>query len=125
MNRYPDMRDMARLATEDYSRIDSIEAINSRDLKYPAYGTPNWWALRARYETLLAARLRNERRDPRGRESKFSPEDERHYVAAKWCALGNEQATADYERKGKTRDWWLRTWNPVALMKPTTERDDP
>ena len=53
-DRYPSLRDMARLATEDFSRIESLDQVRP---PYPARGTPNWWALRLRYEELLNRKI--------------------------------------------------------------------
>lgn len=90
MDPYPDMRELARGATESYERIQSLDQIKP---PYPAFGSPNWWALRLRYEQLLLAKIRRQRAD--------SPlcctvnEPEGH--AAKWGALGNEHADHDYQ----------------------------
>ena len=88
---YPDMRDLARHATEDYSRVESIEAFRP---PYPGQGTPNWWAMRLRYEQLLMAKIRKSRA---GTQIKSKPINEAELDAAKWAALGNEQANADYQ----------------------------
>lgn len=80
---------MARLATENYARLESFADIKP---PYPERGSPNWWALRQRYEQLLAARLRMDR------EGKTPAFDHNEAVAARWAALGNETADADYQR---------------------------
>ena len=90
MAEYPSLRECAKFATEDYSRIDSLEAIRP---PYPGQGTPNWWALRARYEELLMARIRKARSG--GGIKNYV--NEAQAEAAKWAALGNEQADADYK----------------------------
>lgn len=91
MRNYLDMREMARGATETYRHIDSLEGIRP---PYPARGTPNWWALRIRYEELLFSKIRRQRA-----ESKLAlPEKPDQANAAKWSALGNEAADADYQR---------------------------
>ena len=106
---YPDMRDLARHATEDYSRIDSLDQIKP---PYPAQGTPNWWALRFRYEQLLTSRIRKDRAN----SVIPSRVNDREAVAAKWAALGNEQGDAEYqsfvrpaseiyEKQRNRRDW--------------------
>jgi len=87
--RYPDLTEMAKFATENYAKIDSIDAIRP---PYPAHGTANWWALRKRYEELLFARICKERAASKHRTSINEPEAE----AAKWAALGNETADRDY-----------------------------
>ena len=95
---YTDIRSMARLATEDYSSLDSLQQISrdrgSRFEKgYPAHGSPNWWALRIRYEQLLLGKVRKERAASKLRcDEKLDEWD-----AAKWAALGNEQADRDYQ----------------------------
>ena len=90
MARYPDMRELARHATENFSRLESLE--NFRP-PYPAQGTPNWWALRLQYETVLLGKLRKERAK--------SPMECRlnnlECDAAKWAAIGNEDADRDYQ----------------------------
>lgn len=85
---FPDMRDMARLATEDFSRIESLEQIKP---PYPGQGTPNWWALRLRYEEILTKRLRKDR------NGEVSPKSE-EWECAKWAALGNEDADRRYQK---------------------------
>jgi hypothetical protein len=87
--RYPDMREMARGATESYDRIDALDQIKP---PYPAQGSPNWWALRMRYEQLLMAKIRRHRADNHLNLPLNAPEAE----AAKWAALGNETADRDY-----------------------------
>lgn len=121
MASYPDMRELARFATENYSSIDSIDRFRP---PFPAQGTPNWWAMRQRYEELLLARVRRDRNGARlagpSTASKVAGADlnhEAHANSAKWAALGNEDADVDYQRAGKSREWWLATWNPAAAMK--------
>lgn len=102
----PDMHELAKLATEKYDHIDSLEQIRP---PYPAHGTSNWWALRLRYEQILNARLCRER------AGKVYPTEQRD-VLAKWTALGHEQSTKDYERDGKSREQWLEgTSEPTDL----------
>jgi hypothetical protein len=86
-DRFPDMAAMARGATEDYSRIDSLAQIRP---PFPAQGTPNWWALRKRLEELLA-------RDQRRLGAKFTADARRRSELAKWTALGNEDAKERFE----------------------------
>lgn len=120
---YPDMRELARHATEDYSRIDSLDQIKP---PYPAQGTPNWWALRLRYEQLLMARIR------RDRANSAIPcrVNEGEATAAKWAALGNEQADSDYQsyvkpaaeiyarqRASRDRKDWLQGQVEAATRK--------
>ncbi len=113
MSNYPDMREMARLATENYARIESLEQIRP---PYPARGTPNWWSLRLRYEQLLHTRLRRER------DGQPLPGDgEQQATRAKWTALGNELATLEYQRDGRTRDWWIANWNRAASLSGRAE----
>jgi hypothetical protein len=103
---YPNMRDLAAMATEDYSRIDSLEAIKP---PFPAQGSPNWWALRLRYEELLFTKIRRQRSDSVIPVRVNTAEAE----AAKWAALGNEQADKDYQSfvptaaavNKRRRDW--------------------
>ena len=90
---YPDMRAMARLATENYDHLESLEQIRP---PFPSHGSPNWWALRLRYEQLLESRMRRLRN---GSTIKF-PDTAAMDEAAKWTALGNEHAQAIYERRG-------------------------
>jgi hypothetical protein len=87
---YPDIRTLARGATEDYSRIDALEQIRP---PYPAHGSPNWWALRLRYEMLLAERLNRLRRGSDMKTAFNIPEA----IAAKWAAIGHEAADRDYQ----------------------------
>jgi hypothetical protein len=87
--RYPDLRECAKFATENYARLDSLESIKP---PYPANGTPNWWALRKRYEELLLGRIRKDRGWSNHKSTINEPEAE----AAKWAALGNETADRDY-----------------------------
>jgi hypothetical protein len=87
---YPDLKECARFATEDYSRLDSLDQIKP---PYPAQGTPNWWALRAKYEELLFVRIRKARSGGGIKNRVNNAEAE----AAKWAALGNEQADKDYQ----------------------------
>jgi len=115
---YPSLAEMSRLATEDYSKIDSIDQIRP---PYPAHGTPNWWALRRRYEQLLLARVRRERKDaPLAGPTALAKvvgadfDQDRHCRAATWASLGNERAVVDYQRAGRSREWWLSHWNPAA-----------
>ena len=89
MARYPSLREMAKFATESYAKHDSLETIRP---PYPAHGTPNWWALRQRYEELLFARIRKDRNASAHKSTINEPEAE----AAKWAALGNETADRDY-----------------------------
>lgn len=84
---FPNLRDMARLATEDYSKFDSLDQIKP---PYPASGTPNWWALRLRYEQLLLGRIRKDRKG-----ADIPNADECN--CAKWAALGNEEADEKYK----------------------------
>ena len=86
---YPDMRAMARLATENYDHLESLEPCEG-------YGPRIWWALRLRYEQLLESRMRRLRN---GSTIKF-PDTSAMDEAAKWTALGNEHAQAIYERRG-------------------------
>jgi hypothetical protein len=80
---------MSKFATENYAKHDSLESIRP---PYPAHGTPNWWALRQRYEDLLFARIRKDRNASNHKSTINQPEAE----AAKWSALGNETADRDY-----------------------------
>jgi hypothetical protein len=82
---------MARFATENYAKFDSLESIRP---PYPASGTPNWWALRKRYEELLLGRIRKERNASAFKGRMNEPEAE----AAKWAAIGNETADRDYQQ---------------------------
>ena len=98
MARYPDMRELARLSPRDFSEVGSLEQISRREKAmfekgYPASGTPEWWALRKRYEELLLGQIRKERNAGKFPSRVNNPEAE----AAKWCALGNETAQKDYE----------------------------
>jgi hypothetical protein len=80
---------MSKFATENYAKLDSLESIRA---PYPAHGSPNWWALRQRYEELLFARIRKERNASNHKSTINEPEAE----AAKWASLGNETAGRDY-----------------------------
>lgn len=91
MARYPDLRECAKFATESYERLDSLESIRP---PYPANGTPNWWALRRKYEELLLGRIRKERNASAFKSRINEPEA----TAAKWAALGNETADRDYQQ---------------------------
>lgn len=115
MDEYADMRDMARLSKDAFSDITSLEQINRKHPRfekgYPGAGSPEWWALRLRYEGLLMAEIRKSRSG----SLKTTPIDPARATAAKWAALGNEQADVDYQRDGKSREWWLAHWNSSAL----------
>ena len=78
-------------ATETYAHIESAEQIKP---PYPAQGSPNWWALRKRYEELLLGRIRKQRAAATIR----LPINDAECVAAKWAALGNEEADREYQR---------------------------
>lgn len=91
MARYPDLRELSKFATENYAKFDSLESIRP---PYPAHGTPNWWALRAKYEELLLGRIRKERKASNMPSNVNEPEA----TAAKWAALGNETADRDYQQ---------------------------
>ena len=98
MARYPDLRELSRLSPRDFSEIESLEQISRRERAmfergYPASATPEWWALRKRYEEILLGKIRKERKDSKSPSRVNEPEAE----AAKWCALGNETAQRDYE----------------------------
>ena len=97
MDEYPDMRAMARLATEDYSRIDSLEKIRP---PYPAHGSPNWWALRLRLEELLAEKHRRAWKNALIATRMNVAEAQ----AAKWSALGNEYGEQVYAAMVPTWD---------------------
>lgn len=127
---YQDMRTLARLSKVDFSDIDSLDAINRRkgsrfENGYPANGTPEWWALRYRYEQLLKASIRKLRSGTHIKAGD-TPEDEAD--AAKWAALGNEQADADYrafvpsvyevtERQKRRCKGWLEAQAEAAVKK--------
>lgn len=49
----PDWERLTEGATESYATLDSLASIRP---PYPASGSPNWYALRRRYEELLAIR---------------------------------------------------------------------
>jgi hypothetical protein len=98
--------DWARLtqgATDTYTDIDSLEQIRLVDERnrrgsrfpegFPALYSPNWWALRRRYEELLGRRQRLARGGER-----WSSEDYSLSQIAKQVSLGDEPATAEYER---------------------------
>ena len=111
------MAECAKFATENYDRIDSLESIRP---PYPANGTPNWWALRRKYEELLLGRIRKERNASNFKGRMNEPEAD----AAKWAALGNEVANRDYQLFApidtsapavRRKDWLDAT---AAAMKP-------
>jgi hypothetical protein len=109
MASYPDMRELARLATERYMQLESLEQIKP---PYPGHGSPNWWALRLRCEELLEARIRKG-----WRGAMFQPDwNHARSEAAKWSAIGNEDADRDYQRDGKSRDEWVSRWNPAGKI---------
>jgi hypothetical protein len=85
---FPNVTEMARLASEDYSRIESLAQIRP---PYPAQGSANWWALRKRLEEVLA-------KEQRKAGAKFTPEQAHRSDLAKWTALGNEGAKQSFER---------------------------
>jgi hypothetical protein len=103
---YPDMRALARLSKVSYAHLESLEQINRRDMEYPGSGTPEWWALRLRYEELLARSIRK----LWGKDLAKRGVDPLRATAAKWTELGNEDAQRNYERDGKTLEWWLENW---------------
>jgi hypothetical protein len=84
-------------STDSYGDIDSLERIRLGDERYrkdsrfpdgfPGQFTPNWWALRQRYETLLA----------RGPQGKTTREGRDLSDVAKCASLGVESAVDDYE----------------------------
>jgi hypothetical protein len=97
--RYPDLDALARLSKQDFSDIGSLDMISRRpktrfEAGYPANGTPEWWALRKRYEELLFSKIRAERAASHMPCRVNEPEAE----AAKWAALGNETADRDYQQ---------------------------
>jgi len=111
------LAECAKFATENYDRIDSLESIRP---PYPANGTPNWWALRRKYEELLLGRIRKERNASNFKGRMNEPEAD----AAKWAALGNEVANRDYQLFApidtsapavRRKDWLDAT---AAAMKP-------
>lgn len=114
MTSFPNMREMARLATENYSRIDSLEQIRA---PYPANGTPNWWALRLRYEELLLARIRKDRKGV-----KLPNEDE--CESAKWAAIGNEEADRRYQSYVPTAEQVAKRTRPnwIAMQADIAKR---
>ena len=127
MANYPDMRELAKRSTEDYSTVTSLDQINRQpksrfEKGYPGQGTPEWWALRLRYEELLNAKLRRERS-----QSSMKPSfNEAEAIAAKWAALGNETADKDYQsfvkvvgpnRPMKRRDWLDLATDAIKGMK--------
>jgi hypothetical protein len=96
--RYPDMKELGRFSAEDYSSITSLEQINRQpksrfERGYPGQGSPEWWALREKYEAILVAKVRRERAESR---MKFLHNDAEE-LAAKWAAMGNETADKDYQ----------------------------
>ena len=96
---YPHMHDLARLSREDYSDVHSLDSISRGPRTrfeggYPAQGTPEWWALRQRYEELLMAKIR---RDRAGSPIRTQHDRDREYEAAKWASLGNEDADREYQ----------------------------
>jgi hypothetical protein len=98
---FPDMATMARLSSKDYSHIESLEQIRP---PYPAYHSPEWWALRKRYDELMRQRVRRLRSEL---PTSSRPVDEVRAHRAAWTALGNEAAKIAYERDGKPRERWL------------------
>lgn len=90
-------------ATDNYGDIDSIERIKLPDERfrkesrfpqgYPGQFTPNWWALRKRYETLLA---RGRRELFAGPAPKVEPEAIELSDVAKCASLGVESADNEY-----------------------------
>lgn len=85
---FPNMKEMARFATEDYSKIESLDQIKP---PYPAQGTANWWALRQRYEQILLAKIRRERKGA-------DVANHHECNCAKWATIGNEAADARYKQ---------------------------
>jgi hypothetical protein len=118
VKQYADVEAMARLSKVDYSYIESLEQIRPWLIKrpkagggvedgYPAVSTPEWWALRLRLEQIMGRKIQKMREKlPKG----CAPTDERRANDAKWTSLGNEEAQLNYERDGKTREWWLENW---------------
>jgi len=89
---------MARHSREDFSTVGSLDMISRRpktrfETGFPASGSPEWWALRKRYEELLFTEVR------RLRASSCIPCKINHSEAeaARWAALGNEAADRDYQ----------------------------
>ena len=87
----PDWSRLTHGATETYQQYESVDQIRP---PYPATGSPNWWALRKRYEELLLGRIRKQRSG----DVVQLPLNNRECIAAKWAALGNEAADAEYQR---------------------------
>ena len=109
---------MARHSREDFSTVASLDMISRKPKTrfeggYPASGSPEWWALRKRYEELLFDSVRKLRASSCIPCKINHPEAE----AARWAALGNEAADRDYQqfanvpldapdcRKGRRADW--------------------
>lgn len=91
-------------STDSYGDIDSLERIKVLDERnrkgsrfpdgFPGQFTPNWWALRKRYEVLLG----RSRGGPfSGTDTVSTAEDRELSDVAKCASLGVETATADYE----------------------------
>ena len=91
-------------ATDTYTDIDSLERIKVADERnrkgsrfpegFPALFTPNWWALRRRYETLLA---RSQCAPFSTQQPDSTPEARDLSDMAKCASLGVESAVAEYE----------------------------
>jgi hypothetical protein len=97
--RYPDLRELSRKSQIDYSDITSLEQINRKEKGrfergYPGAWTPEWCALRLRYEEILLGDIRKARKASKHVSTVNEPEAE----AAKWAALGNETADRDYQQ---------------------------
>ena len=106
MVKYPDIAEMGRLSSEDYSTITSMEQVSRREKSrfergYPANGTPEWWALRHRIEEILHKQQRDLRKAyplAQDRDEHRSRHEHELATTARWVSLGNEDAQADYER---------------------------
>lgn len=90
-------------ATDTYTDLDSLEQIRLTDERnrrgsrfpdgFPGLYSPNWWALHKRYEELLGRKQKALRAGHR-----WSNEAYRLAEIARQVALGDEHATAEYER---------------------------
>ena len=101
---------MKRIDPPAVSTFDHIESLEQIKPPYPAQYSADWHALRRRVEIIIH---RKQAKHP----PRWTADPVAHYKAAMRLAAGDDSAQLDYERDGKSAEWWIGKWNPAGKRR--------